>query len=42
MILIGAFGILTYSGNHIALVVGYVLGIGAGGRHRPLRRRLRQ
>jgi MFS family permease len=31
MILIGAFGILTYSGNHAALVVGYVLGIGAGG-----------
>jgi MFS family permease len=31
MILIGAFGTLTYSGNHIALVVGYVLGIGAGG-----------
>jgi MFS family permease len=31
MILIGAFGILCYSGNHVALVVGYVLGIGAGG-----------
>jgi MFS family permease len=31
MILIGAFGILTYSGNHVALVMGYVLGIGAGG-----------
>lgn len=31
MILIGGFGILCYSGNHVALVVGYVLGIGAGG-----------
>jgi MFS family permease len=31
MILIGAFGILTYSGNHVALVGGYILGIGAGG-----------
>jgi MFS family permease len=31
MIGIGAFGILCYSGNHVALVVGYLFGIGAGG-----------
>jgi MFS family permease len=35
MLCIGVFGILCYSGSHLALVVGYLLGIAAGGAIAP-------
>lgn len=35
MLCIGVFGILCYSGSHVALVVGYLLGIAAGGTIAP-------